>query len=87
MGLHLYRTLSLFSLLSHLHLLVFAGRPGAPKVVSASKTCINLKWEPPEDDGGIKIDGYQLEKRKKDTAQWIALNPVTEPIEGLDYRL
>uniref|UniRef100_A0A8C8BUA7 Uncharacterized protein n=1 Tax=Oncorhynchus tshawytscha TaxID=74940 RepID=A0A8C8BUA7_ONCTS len=65
--------------------LIFAGRPGAPKVVSASKTCINLKWEPPEDDGGIKIDGYQLEKRKKDTAQWIALNPVTEPIEVLEY--
>ncbi|XP_064814447.1 immunoglobulin-like and fibronectin type III domain-containing protein 1 [Oncorhynchus masou masou] len=66
-------------------ILIFAGRPGAPKVVSASKTCINLKWEPPEDDGGIKIDGYQLEKRKKDTAQWIALNPVTEPIEVLEY--
>nr|XP_023852961.1 immunoglobulin-like and fibronectin type III domain-containing protein 1 isoform X3 [Salvelinus alpinus] len=66
-------------------ILIFAGRPGAPKVVSASKTCINLKWEPPEDDGGIKINGYQLEKRKKDTAQWIALNPVTEPIEVLEY--
>lgn len=52
-------------------------------MVSASKTCIDLTWTPPVDDGGVPIIGYQLEKRKKDTDQWIAINPLNEPIEGL----
>ncbi|XP_062329256.1 immunoglobulin-like and fibronectin type III domain-containing protein 1 [Osmerus eperlanus] len=64
--------------------LVFPGPPGAPKVVSASKTCIHLTWTPPVETFGTVV-GYQLEKRKKDTVQWIALNPVSEPIEGDKY--
>lgn len=35
------------------------------------------------DDRGVPIIGYQLEKRKKDTDQWISLNLLNEPIEGL----
>ena len=62
---------------------VFPGAPCAPKVESAFKNCINLTWEPPIDDNGTTILGYQLEKRKKDTNQWIAMNPVNEPIEGI----
>ena len=62
---------------------VLSGPPGAPTVVSASKTCIALTWTPPVDDRGVPIIGYQVEKRKKDTHQWVALNPVNEPIEGL----
>uniref|UniRef100_A0A3P8YZQ6 Immunoglobulin like and fibronectin type III domain containing 1, tandem duplicate 4 n=1 Tax=Esox lucius TaxID=8010 RepID=A0A3P8YZQ6_ESOLU len=65
--------------------MIFASPPEAPKVLGVSKNSINLRWGPPEDDGGLKIDGYQLEKRKKDTSQWIALNPVTEPIKALVY--
>uniref|UniRef100_A0A3P8UAD3 Immunoglobulin like and fibronectin type III domain containing 1, tandem duplicate 4 n=1 Tax=Amphiprion percula TaxID=161767 RepID=A0A3P8UAD3_AMPPE len=66
-------------------IMILAGPPGAPKVVSASKTCINLTWTPPEDDKGIPIIGYQVEKRKKDTTQWIALNTLNEPIEDVNY--
>ncbi|XP_050930771.1 immunoglobulin-like and fibronectin type III domain-containing protein 1 [Lates calcarifer] len=66
-------------------IMILSGPPGAPKVVSASKTCINLTWTPPEDDKGVPIIGYQLEKRKKDTNQWIALNTLNEPIEGMKY--
>ncbi|XP_028854804.1 immunoglobulin-like and fibronectin type III domain-containing protein 1 [Denticeps clupeoides] len=65
--------------------LVFPGPPSAPKVISASKSCIALEWAPPETDGGFKILGYQLEKRKKDTNQWVSLNPANEPIEGLKF--
>ncbi|XP_029989165.1 immunoglobulin-like and fibronectin type III domain-containing protein 1 isoform X1 [Sphaeramia orbicularis] len=65
--------------------MILSGPPGAPTVVSASKTCINLTWTPPEDDRGVPIIGYQLEKRKKDTNQWIALNAVNEPIEDVKY--
>ncbi|XP_040890311.1 immunoglobulin-like and fibronectin type III domain-containing protein 1 [Toxotes jaculatrix] len=66
-------------------IMILSGPPGAPKVVSASKTCINLTWTPPEDDRGVPIIGYQVEKRKKDTNQWIALNAVNEPIQDVNY--
>ncbi|XP_070759355.1 immunoglobulin-like and fibronectin type III domain-containing protein 1 [Enoplosus armatus] len=66
-------------------IMILSGPPGAPKVVSASKTCINLTWTPPENDRGVPIIGYQVEKRKKDTNQWIALNALNEPIEDVNY--
>ncbi|KAM6980874.1 immunoglobulin-like and fibronectin type III domain-containing protein 1 [Aplochiton taeniatus] len=65
-------------------IIILPGPPGAPNVVGVSKTCINLTWTP-GDDKGIQITGYQLEKRKKDTNQWIAINPFNEPIEGEAY--
>ncbi|XP_073708683.1 immunoglobulin-like and fibronectin type III domain-containing protein 1 [Garra rufa] len=65
--------------------LMFPGQPGTPKVVSAFKNCINLTWTPPEKDGGTKILGYQLEKRKKDTNQWVSLNSVKDLIQDLTY--
>lgn len=52
-------------------------------MVSAFKNCINLEWTPPENDGGTKLLGYQLEKCKKGTNQWVALNSVNEPIKGI----
>ncbi|KAJ8395359.1 hypothetical protein AAFF_G00033440 [Aldrovandia affinis] len=66
-------------------ILVFPGAPEPPKVVSAFKNCINLSWTAPADTRGTTIIGYMLEKRKKDTTQWIALNPVNEPIEDEKY--
>ncbi|KAG7226776.1 hypothetical protein INR49_014125 [Caranx melampygus] len=54
-------------------------------MVSASKTCINLTWTPPENDRGVPIIGYQVEKRKKDTHHWIALNALNEPINDVKY--
>ncbi|XP_058259707.1 immunoglobulin-like and fibronectin type III domain-containing protein 1 [Hemibagrus wyckioides] len=65
--------------------LVFPDCPGPPTIVSAFKNCINLEWAPPEKDRGTKILGYQLEKRKKDTSQWVSLNSINEPIEALKY--
>uniref|UniRef100_A0A671PH39 Immunoglobulin like and fibronectin type III domain containing 1, tandem duplicate 4 n=1 Tax=Sinocyclocheilus anshuiensis TaxID=1608454 RepID=A0A671PH39_9TELE len=65
--------------------LIYPGQPAPPKVVSTFKNCINLTWTPPEKDGGTKILGYQLEKRKKDTNQWVTLNPSKEPISALKY--
>ncbi|XP_061074692.1 immunoglobulin-like and fibronectin type III domain-containing protein 1 [Conger conger] len=65
--------------------LVFPGAPDPPKVVSAFKNCINLSWTAPTETRGTKILGYTLEKRKKDTTQWISVNSVTEPIEEEKY--
>ncbi|XP_069389298.1 immunoglobulin-like and fibronectin type III domain-containing protein 1 isoform X2 [Paralichthys olivaceus] len=66
-------------------IMILSGPPGAPKVVSASKTCINLTWTPPEDDRGVPIIGYQVEKQKKDTNEWIALNALNEPIKDVKF--
>ncbi|XP_072288403.1 immunoglobulin-like and fibronectin type III domain-containing protein 1 isoform X2 [Eucyclogobius newberryi] len=63
--------------------LILSGPPGAPTIVSASKTCIHLTWTPPEDTRGVPIVGYLLEKRMKDTNQWVAINAVNEPIEDI----
>ncbi|KAL7891625.1 hypothetical protein AOLI_G00011010 [Acnodon oligacanthus] len=65
--------------------LIFPDPPAPPKVVSAFKNCINLEWTPPAKDGGTELLGYLLEKRKKDTNQWVALNPANEPIKALKY--
>ncbi|XP_058635174.1 immunoglobulin-like and fibronectin type III domain-containing protein 1 [Onychostoma macrolepis] len=65
--------------------LIYPGQPAPPKVVSTFKNCINLTWTPPEKDGGTKILGYQLEKRKKDTNHWVTLNLAKEPISALKY--
>ncbi|KTF71861.1 hypothetical protein cypCar_00044111, partial [Cyprinus carpio] len=64
---------------------VFPGPPGTPNVVSAFKNCIKLTWTPPEKNRGTKILGYQLEKRKRDSNQWVTLNPVKDPIQALKY--
>ncbi|KAM6928056.1 immunoglobulin-like and fibronectin type III domain-containing protein 1 [Xenentodon cancila] len=66
-------------------IMILSGPPGAPKIVSTSKTCINLTWTPPDDDKGVPIIGYQVEKRKKDTNQWTALNALNEPIKDEKY--
>lgn len=65
--------------------MILSGPPGAPTVVSASKTCIHLTWTPPEDTKGVPIVGYLLEKRKKDTNQWVSLNAINEPIKDIKY--
>ncbi|XP_055365280.1 immunoglobulin-like and fibronectin type III domain-containing protein 1 [Betta splendens] len=66
-------------------IMILSGPPGAPQVVSTSKSCIKLKWTAPEDDRGVTIVGYQVEKRKKDTSHWIALNALNEPIKDVKY--
>ncbi|XP_055077636.1 immunoglobulin-like and fibronectin type III domain-containing protein 1 [Periophthalmus magnuspinnatus] len=75
----------------------YPGQPSAPKVVSAFKDCINLTWSPPANTGGTNILGYNLEKRKKGSNLWSAVNPpeemirsgklcpVKDVIEGMEY--
>uniref|UniRef100_A0A8C6SZ78 Immunoglobulin-like and fibronectin type III domain-containing protein 1 n=1 Tax=Neogobius melanostomus TaxID=47308 RepID=A0A8C6SZ78_9GOBI len=63
--------------------LILPGPPSTPKVVSATKTCIHLTWTPPENTRGVPIVGYLLEKMKKETNQWVAINAVNEPIEDI----
>ncbi|XP_055900297.1 twitchin-like isoform X6 [Biomphalaria glabrata] len=55
--------------------------PGKPEVVDRDRTFIEMKWEPPRDDGGAPIAGYEVERKEPKTNRWIKLNKnlITEP--------
>lgn len=62
----------------------YPGPPSAPKVASAFKDHINLTWSRPCDDGGTKILGYNLEKKKKGSNYWSLVNQ-EGPITGIQH--
>lgn len=46
------------------------GKPNAPDIEDYDIDHVDLKWEPPIDDGGAPIEGYILEFKKKDGKDW-----------------
>ncbi|XP_069315611.1 immunoglobulin-like and fibronectin type III domain-containing protein 1 [Eulemur rufifrons] len=56
------------------------GAPSAPAVLSASSRGITLTWTAPRGPGSAHILGYLIEKRKKGSNAWTAVNdrPVPE---------
>ncbi|KAK3703484.1 hypothetical protein RRG08_024788 [Elysia crispata] len=42
-----------------------AGAPSAPNVDSITKNCVGLSWSKPSNDGGSKLTGYVVERKKK----------------------
>ncbi|XP_045392146.1 immunoglobulin-like and fibronectin type III domain-containing protein 1 [Lemur catta] len=56
------------------------GAPSAPAVLSASSRGITLSWTAPRGPGSAHILGYLIEKRKKGSNTWTAVNdrPVPE---------
>ena len=61
----------------------FALVPGAPVDLKAkviSSTQIDLKWTPPEDDGGAPINRYQIEVTE-DHVEWSRLTDVDQGVE------
>uniref|UniRef100_A0A1I7VVS1 non-specific serine/threonine protein kinase n=1 Tax=Loa loa TaxID=7209 RepID=A0A1I7VVS1_LOALO len=51
------------------------GKPSAPEgpleVSDIHANYMNLEWEPPEDDGGLPIDHYEIEKMDMSTGRWV----------------
>ena len=47
------------------------GKPGVPKAIDTSLSSITIKWDPPRDDGGNAIAGYQIEKKLKGDNNWV----------------
>ncbi|XP_052800015.1 twitchin-like isoform X4 [Mya arenaria] len=47
-----------------------AGAPGQPNVDEITKKSVTLSWAKPKDDGGSKILGYVIEKKKKGEDDW-----------------
>ncbi|XP_059156398.1 twitchin-like isoform X4 [Physella acuta] len=55
--------------------------PGKPEVVDRDRTFIEMKWEPPRNDGGAPITGYEVERKEPKTNRWVKLTkaPITKP--------
>lgn len=52
---------------------IFADEPGAPEkpeVTDWDVDHIDLKWKPPEKDGGAPIEKYIIEKKDKTKGTW-----------------
>lgn len=62
---------------------LFPGRPGKPKgpleATDVTKNGCKLKWKKPDDDGGVPIEYYEIEKLDPLTGQWIPCGKSTEP--------
>lgn len=70
-------------------------KPGKPDVTDWDRHHVDLKWEPPKNDGGAPITGYIIEKKDKSATKWTKAAVVDGPlcearvpdlIEGLDYQ-
>ncbi|GAA49621.1 twitchin, partial [Clonorchis sinensis] len=57
-----------------------ADAPGMVNVDGVGKNHVDLSWTRPTRDGGARILGYQVEMRKKDSPDWVPVNPGGLPI-------
>ncbi|XP_069132541.1 twitchin-like isoform X9 [Argopecten irradians] len=51
-----------------------SGPPGMPVASAVGRTYIDLKWDPPTNDGGSKVTGYVIEKKPKNSDTWTKAN-------------
>lgn len=70
------------------------GPPGRPAVFDVSRDGMTVAWNPPEEDGGLEVSGYIIERKEVRSDRWVRANknPITmtryrstELIEGLEY--
>ncbi|VDQ11068.1 unnamed protein product [Trichobilharzia regenti] len=54
------------------------GPPDKPEIADYDRTHIDIKWEPPEDDGGAPIKGYHVERREPRSQRWLRLTRVPQ---------
>ncbi|KAG1672466.1 Twitchin [Nymphon striatum] len=47
------------------------GKPGTPEIDDYDKDFVDLKWTPPESDGGSPITGFIIEKKDKYSPDWL----------------
>lgn len=56
------------------------GKPEGPlKIGDVHKEGCSLKWNPPEDDGGVPIENYLVEKLDTETGRWVPAGRTKEP--------
>lgn len=50
------------------------GPPSAPAILSASSQSVTLTWGAPQGPGSTHVLGYLVEKHKKGSNSWMAVN-------------
>ncbi|KAL8565325.1 hypothetical protein ACOMHN_029021 [Nucella lapillus] len=58
--------------------------PSQPEVVDKDRNFIELKWEPPTNDGGAPISGYDIERKDPKTKKWSKINKA--PLKQCQFR-
>ncbi|XP_041366543.1 twitchin-like isoform X3 [Gigantopelta aegis] len=58
--------------------------PSQPEIIDTDRTHIDLKWEPPEDDGGAPVTDYDIERKDAKSNRWVKINKA--PVKGLTYK-
>lgn len=69
---------------------IFTGKPDAPEPPKADRVTrdsVTLSWRPPRHDGGSKIKGYIVQKKKKGDADWSDANisPVPNTLHTVSF--
>lgn len=47
------------------------------EVTNVFENCCDLSWKPPDDDGGVPIDHYEIEKMDASTGKWVTVGKAT----------
>ena len=55
------------------------GAPTTPEITDWDKDFVDLKWQPPVNDGGSPITGYVIEKKEVGSPKWTKAAEVKEP--------
>lgn len=61
------------------------GCPQNPRITDTTKSSVSLAWNPPDDEGDARVDGYLIEMQKVGTLAWIKCN--TTPSLICEYTL
>lgn len=63
------------------------GKPTGPlKVQDVTKNGCKVKWKKPEDDGGVPVTAYQIEKLDKATGRWVPVGRTDGQAEEFDIK-
>ncbi|XGW29138.1 hypothetical protein V3C99_008720 [Haemonchus contortus] len=59
------------------------GKPSKPEIVDTDNDHIDIKWDPPRDNGGSPIEHYDVERKDLKTGRWVKVN--TSPVRGTSF--
>ncbi|VDK40424.1 unnamed protein product, partial [Cylicostephanus goldi] len=59
------------------------GKPGQPQIVDTDNDHIDIKWDPPRDNGGSPVEHYDVERKDAKSGRWIKVN--TTPVSGTTF--
>ncbi|WKY05591.1 hypothetical protein Q1695_006081 [Nippostrongylus brasiliensis] len=59
------------------------GKPGKPEITDTDNDHIDIKWDPPRDNGGSPVQHYDVERKDMKTGRWVKVN--TTPVHGTAF--